>query len=70
VIVAPSAWAASMVHDLALRPSTMTVHAPQLLVSQPTCVPVSMNVSRSMWTSSKRGSTSVSSAWPLTVTET
>ena len=31
-------------HDLALSPSTWTVHAPQLLVSQPTCVPVSPSV--------------------------
>ena len=68
VIVAPSACTASMVHDLALRPSTMTVHAPQLLVSQPTWVPVSLNVSRSRWTSSRRGSTSASRASPLTVT--
>ena len=40
----PSAWTASIVQDLALSPSTWTVHAPQLLVSQPTWVPVSPSV--------------------------
>ena len=39
LISAPSAWTASIVHDLALSPLTWTVHAPQLLVSQPMCVP-------------------------------
>ena len=38
---APSAWTASIVQDLALSPLTWTVHAPQLLVSQPMWVPVS-----------------------------
>src|SRR4051794_3271982 len=65
----PSAWTASIVHDLALSPSTWTVHAPQLLVSQPTCVPVSPRLSRSRWTSRRRGSTSASWTSPLTVTE-
>ena len=64
----PSAWTASIVHDLALSPSRWTVHAPQLLVSQPTCVPVSPNVSRRRWTRRRRGSTSASWASPLTVT--
>ena len=68
LIVAPSAWTASIVHDLALSPSTMTVHAPQLLVSQPMCVPVSPKSSRRRWTSRRRGSTSASRASPLTVT--
>jgi hypothetical protein len=44
VISAPSAWTASIVHDFALVPSTWTVHAPQLLVSQPMWVPVRPNV--------------------------
>jgi hypothetical protein len=64
----PSAWTASIVHDFALSPSTWTVHAPQLLVSQPTCVPVSPSVSRRKCTSRRRGSTSASWAVPLTVT--
>ena len=54
-------------HDLALSPSTWTVHAPQLLVSQPMCVPVSPKSSRRRWTSRRRGSTSASRASPLTV---
>ena len=36
---APSAWTASIVQDFALSPLTWTVHAPQLLVSQPMWVP-------------------------------
>ena len=70
LISEPDAWTASMVHDFALRPSTWTVHAPQLLVSQPTCVPVSPNSSRSRWTRRRRGSTSASIGAPLTVRET
>src|SRR4051794_25113678 len=58
-----------MVHDLALSPSTWTVHAPQLLVSQPTCVPVSPKLSLRRWTSRRRGSTSASWTSPLTPTE-
>ena len=58
VTSAPSAWTVSTVHDLTASPSTCTVHAPQLDVSQPTCVPVSPRVSRRKWTSSNRGSTS------------
>src|SRR4051794_24008406 len=65
----PSAWTASIVHDFALSPSTWTVHAPQLLVSQPTCVPVSPKLSLRRWTSRRRGSTSASWASPLTLTE-
>ena len=38
VIDAPSAWAASIVQDFTDSPSTSTVHAPQLDVSQPTFV--------------------------------
>jgi len=43
---APSAWAASTVHDLTDTPSNRTVQAPQLVVSQPTLVPVSPRLSR------------------------
>ena len=39
VISAPSAWTASTLHDFTVRPSSCTVHAPQLLVSHPTGVP-------------------------------
>ena len=54
--------------DFALSPSTWTVQAPQLLVSQPMWVPVRPKSSRSKWTSRRRGSTSASCASPLTVT--
>src|SRR3712207_540428 len=47
-----------------------TVQAPQLVVSQPTCVPVRPSSSRSQWTSSRRASTSASRRSPLTVTST
>ena len=70
VIAAPSAWAASIVHDFTDSPSTSTVHAPQLDVSQPTLVPVSPHASRRYCTSSVRGSTSWSCAAPLTVIPT
>ncbi len=42
----PSAWTASTEHDFTLRPSRCTVQAPQLLVSQPTTVPVFPSCSR------------------------
>src|SRR3989442_8211279 len=64
----PSAWTASIVHDLALSPSTRTVQAPQLLVSHPIWVPVSRKSSRSRWTSRSLGSTSASRVSPLTLT--
>jgi hypothetical protein len=35
----PLAWTASTLQDLTLRPSSSTVQAPQLEVSQPTTVP-------------------------------
>ena len=35
----PSAWTPNIVHDLTGTPSSSTVHAPQLVVSQPTWVP-------------------------------
>ena len=37
----PDAMTASMVQDLTGTPSTSTTQVPQLLVSQPQCVPVS-----------------------------
>ena len=43
------------VHDFTLRPSRWTVHAPQLLVSQPTTVPVLPSFSRRYWTSNSAG---------------
>ena len=42
----PSACTASTVQLLADTPSRWTVHAPQLLVSQPTFVPVRPSLSR------------------------
>ena len=63
----PSAWTASTVHDFTASPSSQTVHAPQLDVSQPTWVPVRFRCSRSRWTSSVRGSTSAVRGAPLTV---
>ena len=56
-----------MVQDLTGRPSTSTVHAPQFVVSQPMCVPVSPSPRRIRWASSSRGSTSAIFFWPLTV---
>src|SRR5438309_1384012 len=70
VIAAPSAWTAKMVQDLTLCPSSSTVHAPQLLVSQPTWVPVRPASSRMYCTSNSRGSTSCSCLAPLMVTAT
>ncbi len=67
---APSACTASSVHDLAGTPSTSTVQAPQLVVSQPMCVPVRPATSRMKWTSSSRGSMSASTACPLIVSLT
>src|SRR5215208_1301626 len=66
----PSAWTASTVQDFTASPSRWTVQAPQLEVSQPTCVPVSPRLSRRKWTSSNLGSTSSDRRWPFTVTET
>ena len=37
---APSACTANIVHDFTACPSSSTVHAPQIEVSQPICVPV------------------------------
>ena len=55
------------VQDFTAWPSRCTVHAPQLDVSQPTCVPVRPRSSRMAWTSSLRGSTSIVRVSPLTV---
>ena len=66
----PSACTANTVHDLALRPSMSTVHAPHWLVSQPTWVPVRLRCSRRKWTSSVRGSTCALRTLPLTVMAT
>ena len=63
----PSAWTASTLQDFTLRPSRCTVHAPQLLVSQPMTVPVLPSFSRRYWTSSMRGSTSSETCAPSTV---
>ena len=46
------------------------MQAPQLDVSQPTCVPVRPRLSRSAWTSSRRGSTSRWCSTPLTLRRT
>src|SRR5579864_5023835 len=48
-ISCPSACTASMVQDFAGRPSTSTVHAPQLVVSHPMWVPVSPSPRRIRW---------------------
>ena len=70
VIERPSACTASIVHDFIGVPSSSTVHAPQLVVSQPMWVPVSPTMRRMRSTRSTRGSTS--SVWvvPLMVTVT
>src|SRR5580704_15621320 len=65
LISCPSACTASMVQDFTARPSTSTVHAPQLVVSQPMCVPVSPSPRRIRCASSSRGSTSATFFWPL-----
>ena len=67
VTSAPSAWTASTLHDFTLVPSRCTVHAPQLLVSQPMTVPVLPSRSRRYCTSSMRGSTSSETLAPSTV---
>ena len=57
-------------HDFTGTRPSRTVHAPQLVVSQPICVPVSARSSRNTWTRSLRGSTSTVFAAPLTVNVT
>src|SRR5437879_6535851 len=56
-----------MVHDFTVLPLRITVHAPQLLVSQPTWVPVRPAASRMKWTSSVRGSINAALGRPLMV---
>jgi len=56
------------VHDFTGWPSSSTVHAPQWVVSQPMCVPVSRKLSRKRCTRRRRDSTSASRAAPFTVT--
>src|SRR5690625_2471432 len=63
----PSASTANIVQDLMPRPSTSTVHAPQLVVSHPTTVPVLPSTSRRYCTSKSRGSTSSVYCTPSTV---
>src|SRR4051794_24805778 len=63
----PSAWTARTLQLFTLRPSRCTVHAPQLLVSQPITVPVFPSISRRYCTSSIRGSTSSETCAPSTV---
>ncbi len=46
VTCAPSVWAARTVHDFTDSPSTMTVHAPHEVVSQPRLVALSPQTSR------------------------
>src|SRR5262249_9301590 len=66
---APFACTANTVHDFTDLPSRSTVQAPQWLVSQPICGPVSCSCSRKKWMSSVRGSTSSSTFLPFTVME-
>ena len=68
MISPPSACTANTVHDFTLLPFKITVHAPQLLVSQPTCVPVSPSCSRIKCTSSSLGSAGASRSLPLILT--
>src|SRR5215211_5612886 len=66
----PFACTAKTVQDLAGVPSSSTVQAPQLVVSQPMWVPVRPTVSRRKCASSIRGSTSAERGSPFTVTST
>jgi hypothetical protein len=66
VISCPSACTASIVQDFTGLPSTSTVQAPQFVVSQPMCVPVSPSPRRIRCDSSSRGSTSATVRTPLT----
>ena len=68
-ISAPSACAASNVHDLTDSPSSNTVQAPHELVSHPIFVPVSPRVSLRYCTSNSLGSTSCWCLEPFTSTE-
>src|ERR1700730_4713277 len=57
VISDPSACTANIVQDFTAKPFISAVHAPQYVVSQPTCVPVRSHASRRNSTSNMRGST-------------
>src|SRR5581483_454567 len=67
VISAPSACTASTVHDFTVAPFISTVHAPQSVVSHPTCVPVRSSPSRSISTKSVLASTAIAYGLPFTV---
>src|SRR6266849_941390 len=67
VISDPSACTANIVQDFTAKPFISTVHAPQYVVSQPTCVPVRSHASRRNSTSNMRGSTSRAYGLPFTV---
>src|SRR6266446_999204 len=67
VISDPSACTANIVQDFTARPFISTVHAPQYVVSQPTCVPVRSQASRRNSTSNMRGSTSRAYDLPFTL---
>src|SRR2546426_2427590 len=64
----PSACTPNTVQDFTGVPSSSTVHAPQLVVSQPSWVPVRPNASLMRWTRRRRGSTSAVRSLPLTLT--
>src|SRR6266545_7369416 len=66
----PSAWTAKSVHDFTGTPSSSTVHAPQLDVSQPMWVPVRPSVPRRKCASSSLVSISAERAVPFTETVT
>src|SRR6266403_2257682 len=63
----PSACTANIVQDFTAKPFISTVHAPQYVVSQPTCVPVRSQASRRNSTSNIRGSTSRAYDLPFTL---
>src|SRR6266478_8325426 len=63
----PSACTANIVQDFTAKPFISTVHAPQYVVSQPTCVPVRSQASRRNSTSNIRGSTSRAYDLPFTM---
>ena len=70
VIVAPSACAAKRLQDFTDSPFRCTIQAPHWLVSQPTWVPVSYNVSLRNVTSSVLSGTSWVAMFPFTFIDT
>src|SRR5213594_1987407 len=66
----PSTSAARMLHDFTVSPFSITVHAPQLPVPHPMCVPVRRSTSRSMSARIIRVSTSMLCGFLFTVTLT